>query len=194
MTGHGDSGRESLLPYSKHLIDIVEKSYNFENEDLKKIIVDLDLNLGFSKALALSYLRLSQENVVEYLNIGENMLFIRKNLILENKSDEPGGKIGWLSEVFNHDDKKVMSILTPSSIKLNCGDRIVLFTDGYLEYIRKNGFRDLILDYVKNIYSSNMSLEECVTNINKYAWNNMRKRRKKIEDDYTVISLEIKNS
>ena len=85
-------------------------------------------------------------------------------------------------------------MLTPKVESLNMGDRIIIFTDGYLEYVKKKGFKETSLPYVIELFSSPISLEDCIININRFAWTQVRKVKKRIEDDYTVISLEMKNS
>ena len=194
IAGHGAKGRERLLPFIDNLerISYTASVRRFKIKDFVYEISKLDGKLDFDHLLALSFVRIMPDNIIYYLNEGENQLVICKKGRIYNPSSEIShGKIGILHEIMS--EGEIMQKVVPSKEKLSSGDKILISTDGIFDYMEDANFIPKRKEEVERIFSLPLTLTEIITKINESAENELKNKGKELPpDDYTIIGLELK--
>jgi serine phosphatase RsbU (regulator of sigma subunit) len=191
MTGHGAIGRNNISPHLSDLKEIVEAGYAQNDAELKRNLIQLDSKLNVEMPISLSFLRILRNGIIHYLNVGENMLLIKKYKTIIDKSEYPGGKMGFYSNLFGN-NINLSDVFIPKEEMLNSGDRIIMFSDGVLEYLPEAECSKKSLLSLKKVFSTSKPLENCLKNVNSFAASNIHKANVKMNDDYTLIALELK--
>lgn len=80
MMGHGEEGRAQLQPYLQPLKEMTKRAAR--QQSLDSIVGDihvLDRQVGYQHPIALTLISISENEVLQYINEGENSIFSNKN-------------------------------------------------------------------------------------------------------------------
>jgi hypothetical protein len=153
----------------------------------------MDKKLPFPTALALSFVRLTHDRKMHYLNIGENILLATYgNKGIADLSGTETGKVGWLELASKGDKDSLIKRIVPYEIALIPASRILIFTDGVRDYLRGKTPVEKRVEEIKKELRYSHSLIDCIMKINKFASDELTRIGEKLSDDYTIIGLEVK--
>jgi len=194
IEGYGSDGRIAVNKYCNKIQDLVESLAILDQKSITEKLIFLDGVLAKDRAMAVSLLRISLNGDTHYLNIGENTMYICVDQEVRDVSMSPGGKLGWFQKTLKWDKDIMASEFTLKNFKAKNGDRIFLGSDGVTTYLEDEDYDTIVIPRVKDSLKNADSLEKFVSDINIHAHNMLIQYNKTLPDDYTIMSLEFKNT
>ena len=181
VSGHGVSSalitmmaKMCFNNHSKKYIS-TSKIMHMVNEELCGVLTDIDNYITVFYGI-IDF----ENNEMEYINAGHNdILIVRKNANIEHLTSQTSF-LGKFSGI----------LFQESTVRIEKGDRIVLYTDGIIEcrnnqkeFLGLDSFKNMLLEY--RCSNAKEMVRQVVDRINKYTDN-----RKK-DDDMTILVADI---
>ena len=193
MAGEGVKGRKKIQRFLDYFERIVERGLEstFEKKMIYQDFINLDQKVDPDALLALSFVRTELNKRIYYSNHGENTILVCKNGETQNYSELPEWKIGLFK--FMPDQEELARKTSVCSADLSSGDRVLLCTDGVLEYFGDFSAREKRISSLMSGLSSGQSLEEFIREINISTNADLHNRKRtRVADDYTIICVEMR--
>lgn len=191
ISGHGIPAALLMLVFKNAVIEAMEDNKNKDKPTcatMSEINSKLTTLFPDSKYATISYLILDEnEKSITYTNEFQNpILYIQQNGEIKEIDNGNYKLIGIYTEEML--GKKIE--FKCDKLKINSGEKIILFTDGIIEARRPETDEEYGIDRVKNILQKNY--KEPITNLIKLILQDFYSfTKQKVEDDITIFGLEL---